>query len=69
MEEAKALSAITLTAAEINGVADRVGSIEVGKDADLVIWTGHPFEIRSVVDKTLVKGVVAYDRNEDEDRP
>ncbi|MCL4521580.1 MAG: amidohydrolase [Firmicutes bacterium] len=69
MEEAKALSAITLTAAEINGVADRVGSIEVGKDADLVIWTGHPFEIRSVVDKTLVKGVVVYDRNEDEDRP
>jgi imidazolonepropionase-like amidohydrolase len=65
MEEADALRAITLTAAEINGVADRVGSIEVGKDADLVLWTGHPFEIKNVVEKTWVKGQLAYDRSRD----
>lgn len=62
MEEAAALRAITLTAAEIAGVDTRLGSIAVGKDADLVIWTGHPFEIRHVVEKTIVRGRVVYDR-------
>lgn len=42
-----ALRAITLDAAEIAGVAHRVGSIAVGKDADLVLWNGHPFDIGS----------------------
>ena len=63
MEEPQALRAITLTAAEINGIADRVGSIEVGKEADLALWSGHPFEIQSVVEKTWVKGILAYDRS------
>jgi imidazolonepropionase-like amidohydrolase len=63
MEESAALRAITLDAAEINGVADRLGSIEVGKDADLVIWSGHPFEIKHVVEKTIIKGQVVYDRS------
>lgn len=62
MDEAQALRAITLTAAEIAGVEARLGSIEPGKDADLVIWTGHPFEIRQVVEKTIVRGRVVYDR-------
>jgi len=51
-----ALRAITLTAAEILGVADRVGSLEVGKDADLVILSGDPFDLRTRVEKTLVNG-------------
>lgn len=42
-----ALRAITLGAAEIAGVAHRVGSIAAGKDADLVLWGGHPFDTGS----------------------
>ncbi len=68
MDERAALRAITLTAAEINGVADRVGSIDPGKDADLVIWSGHPFDIRSIAEKTLIKGRVVYDRSQEPDR-
>ena len=61
MEEEAALKAITINAAEVIGVADRVGSLEVGKDADLVVFSGHPFDYRSVVDMVLVDGQVAYE--------
>ena len=47
MEEEAALASITLNAAEILGVADRVGSITPGKDADLVIFKNHPFDWRN----------------------
>ena len=57
-----ALKAITITPAEILGVANRVGSIEKGKDADLVILTGEPFDVQSVVDKTFVNGKIVYTR-------
>ena len=57
-----ALAAITITPAEILGVAERVGSIEKGKDADLVILTGELFNIESVVDTTLINGKVVYTR-------
>jgi len=56
----EALKAITLTPAEIVGVAERVGSLEKGKDADLVILTGEPFKIQSTVDKTLINGRIVY---------
>jgi len=46
MPEGEALKAITINAAEIIGVADRVGSLEVGKDADLVVFSGHPLDYR-----------------------
>ncbi len=62
MPEDEALKAITLNAAEIIGVADRVGSLEVGKDADVVVFSGHPLEYRTVVDLVLVDGQVAYRR-------
>ncbi|MCK4794703.1 MAG: amidohydrolase family protein, partial [Desulfobacteraceae bacterium] len=48
--------------AEILGIADRVGSIEKGKDADLVILTGEPFKIQSIVDRTLINGRIVYAR-------
>lgn len=45
MDIEEALRAITLNPAEILGVADRLGSLEVGKDADIVVWREHPFQI------------------------
>ncbi len=60
MKEEDALKAITINAAEILGVGDRVGSLEVGKDADIVIWDGHPFETMTHVVKTLVNGETVH---------
>lgn len=56
-----ALRAITLIPARTLHVEDRLGSIEVGKDADLVILNGDPLELTSRVEKTLVNGKVVYD--------
>ena len=58
-----ALAAITIDAARILGVADRVGSIEVGKDADLVMYDGDPFSYGTHVTAVLVDGHIAYQRN------
>ncbi len=58
----QALKAITIVPAEILGVAAQVGSIERGKDADLVILTNQPFCVDSVVDRTIVNGRTAYVR-------
>ncbi len=62
MPEQEALKAITINPAEIIGVADRVGSLEAGKDADLVVFSGHPFDYRTVTELVLVDGQVAYKR-------
>jgi imidazolonepropionase-like amidohydrolase len=61
-----ALRAITLSPAEILGVADRVGSLKVGKDADLVVFNGHPIDSTSSVLATWIDGDVvfkAYERS------
>lgn len=60
LDELEALKAITINPAEILGIADRVGSIEVGKDADIVIYDGHPFEVSSKCWKVLIDGKVVY---------
>jgi imidazolonepropionase-like amidohydrolase len=60
--EEEALKMITLNAAWIIGVDDRVGSIEVGKDADLVIWDGYPLSSYGVPGKVLIDGEVYFDR-------
>ena len=52
-----ALEAVTLAPARLWGVADRVGSIETGKDADLVIWSGDPFELTGGAERVFIKGV------------
>ncbi|HET6970777.1 MAG TPA: amidohydrolase family protein, partial [Phenylobacterium sp.] len=51
-----ALAAITLNPAKIFGVADRTGSLEVGKDADVVVWTGDPFEPLSQPTAVFIRG-------------
>jgi imidazolonepropionase-like amidohydrolase len=51
-----ALRSITLTPAEVFGVADRVGSLQAGRDANLVIWSGDPFEFSTVAERVFVVG-------------
>ncbi|NPV30429.1 MAG: amidohydrolase [Firmicutes bacterium] len=60
MDEEEALKAITINPAEILGVADRVGSLEVGKDADIIVLDGHPLDWRTKVELVLVNGEIAH---------
>lgn len=63
--EEEALKMITLNPAKQLGVDKWTGSIEVGKDADVAIWSGHPFSPFSYVEETLVDGEVLFDRAKD----
>ncbi|HEU4334410.1 MAG TPA: amidohydrolase family protein [Candidatus Eisenbacteria bacterium] len=58
----QALRAITLTPAEMLGVADRVGTLEKGKDADFAVLTGDPLDLTSRVERVVVNGRTAYER-------
>ena len=51
-----ALRAVTLTVAEQFGVADRVGSLQAGRDANVVVWSGDPFEFATVAEHVFVRG-------------
>ncbi|WP_390621619.1 amidohydrolase [Rubeoparvulum massiliense] len=62
LSEKVAWEAITINAARHIGIADRVGSIEVGKDADFVIWDGDPFDFRTHVVETMINGEIVYSR-------
>ncbi|MGE5577417.1 MAG: amidohydrolase [Syntrophothermus sp.] len=61
LPEDVAMRSITLSAAEIIGVADRIGSIEAGKDADLVIWSRLPLDPQARAEKVFVDGALVYD--------
>ena len=63
LPEMEALRAITINAAEVIGLADRIGSLAPGKDADLVLFDGHPLETRTHASLVLVNGEIAYERN------
>ena len=56
MDEGDALAAITIQSARIGGVSDRVGSLEPGKDADLVVYSGNPFHYQTTVRMVLIDG-------------
>ena len=60
MDSKKAIEAITINPAKTLGIDNRVGSIEVGKDADIVIWDNNPLEIQSNVLYTIIDGKVVY---------
>ncbi len=62
MTEQDALEAVTINPAAIAGVEDRVGSLEVGKDADIVVLNGTWYEVSTLVTRVYVNGMVAYDR-------
>ncbi|MHC4285285.1 MAG: amidohydrolase family protein, partial [Planctomycetota bacterium] len=61
MDEEEAFRAITIYPAKLLGVDDRIGSVEQGKDADLVILSGEPFDFRSRVEKVVVNGKIVYE--------
>jgi imidazolonepropionase-like amidohydrolase len=63
--EEDALKMITLNPAKQLGIDKRTGSVEQGKDADLVIWTAHPFSSFSRPDMTMIEGEVFFDRTVD----
>jgi len=62
LDEQTALEAITITAAELCGVEGRVGSLEEGKDADVVVLDGDPFDYRTFVELTFVNGKLLYEK-------
>jgi imidazolonepropionase-like amidohydrolase len=57
MDRDAALRAVTLGPAMLWGVADRFGSLEPGKDADVVVWSGDPFELTTGAEQVFIKGV------------
>jgi imidazolonepropionase-like amidohydrolase len=59
--EEEALRMVTYNAAADLGLESRIGSIEVGKDADLVILTAPPFDPRARVEKTIIDGIIYFD--------
>jgi imidazolonepropionase-like amidohydrolase len=65
LTEEEALKTITYNGAAQLGVENRVGSIEVGKDADVAIWNGHPLSVFSNVETTFIDGEVFFDRQQD----
>lgn len=68
LPETEALKLVTLNPAVQLGVEDHVGSIEVGKDADLAVFSGHPLSVMGVVEQTYVDGQLFFDRTLDHRR-
>lgn len=64
MKEDDALKSITITAAKILRIDDRLGSLEKNKDADIIIMDGHPLETRTKIGVVIIKGKVKYLRAE-----
>ena len=67
LSDDEALALITINPAKQLGIDDRVGSIEVGKEADLALFSAHPLSIYAVPQKTIVDGVVHFDISDDPD--
>ena len=65
MSEEEALKMVTINPATALHVADRVGSIKAGKDADIVVWSDNPLSIYAKAEKTIVDGIVYFDRDRD----
>ena len=65
MNETQALSMVTINPAIQLGIDKRVGSIEVGKDADLVIYNHHPLSVYAVPQKVFIDGQIYFDRDKD----
>ncbi|HMA32919.1 MAG TPA: amidohydrolase [Chloroflexia bacterium] len=60
LDRAEALKLVTINPAEILGIADRVGSIAPGKDADLAVWSGDPLDLLQRVERVYIDGAPVY---------
>jgi imidazolonepropionase-like amidohydrolase len=67
LTEEEAFKMVTLNPAKALHVEDRVGSIRVGKDADLVLWSDNPLSVYAKANKTIVDGIVYFDRDRDKE--
>ncbi|AXT58670.1 amidohydrolase [Aquimarina sp. AD1] len=65
VSEEEAWKFVTLNPAKMLHIDDRVGSIKVGKDADVVLWTNHPLSIYAKAEKTLIDGATYFDLEKD----
>ena len=65
LDEIEAMKMVTINPAKLLHLDDRMGSIKVGKDADLVLWTEHPLSVYAKAKMTLVDGRTYYDAEED----
>jgi len=64
ISDAHAVMWMTLNPAKVLGLADKIGSLEQGKDADVVIWSGNPFSVYARAEKVFLDGAVVYDRDD-----
>lgn len=64
VSETDALNMVTINPAKLLHIDDHVGSIEPGKDADLVVWSDHPLSIYALPEKTFVDGRCHFDRSQ-----
>jgi adenine deaminase len=68
LSEEDAWKFVTLNPAKLLHIDDKVGSIKIGKDADIVLWNDNPLSIYAKVEKTIIEGVVYYDLKKDLDK-
>ena len=66
ISELEAWNMVTINPAKLLHIDHRVGSIKVGKDADVVLWNDHPMSIYAKVEKTIIEGKIYFDIKEDE---
>ena len=69
ISQARAMKWITYNPAKAAGILDQTGTLEVGKDADVVLWSGNPFSVYSKAEKVFIDGALAYDRDDPKKRP
>ncbi|WP_439152824.1 amidohydrolase family protein [Winogradskyella sp.] len=65
ISEEEALKFVTLNPAKLLHLDDRVGSLKVGKDADIVLWSDHPLSVYAKAEKTIIEGVTYFDIERD----
>jgi len=68
MSRQRALEALTIAGARMMDIEDRVGSLELGKDADFIMLSGDPFSVYTHVEQTWIEGEKVYDRSNPEDK-